>query len=192
MWEFVPRLILLLVAGCAILIAVPVCLGLLLRLLIRKPRARLVAWLGAALILAAYYCAGNRNSLLADVAELPPPADDSLVLMFLMGAIGFLVPVAMVYYFVERGVDAADGQVKKPSFRFWLVACPIIATTVNAGLLFALLSLLPILEVSDRFAYALITIYQYMGWELLYVPCAAVVIVMISTKARGGIRPSSI
>ena len=184
MWTYTLAPMLILLAILGVMLAVPVCLGMLLRLFIRKTRPILVGWFGAALILASQHSAGDHGTMMKDILDRWPPGCESFTVTLGMGALGVLVPLCWAFVFVKWGVDLVDRQREKPSGRFWLVACPIIAATVNAGVLYALMYLSLITGVTGRFAHLFFVLYRFMWWEMLCVPCVAFFITLVCVNQR--------
>jgi len=175
MWAYLYTLAMLLpvVMMMAILFAIPVCLGVLLRLLVRTVPPHLVGWLGAGLILAVLYGAG-------DPPTEPPlviaSASESFLAIFGIAMLDRLFLLVIAFLFVNGGVTLVDRQMKRPSDRFWLVVCPVIAATVYGSLVFELTVFYMGTEKPRAFAYPIFVLYRFLGVELLGVLGATLLI----------------
>lgn len=90
----------------ALLVVVPVGLGFLLRLLIRTPWPSLVALLGAALMLAVAYAAGDRGA--GSQFSGRTPEGVTLAVAVAVQALGILFSMLLAFLLVRGGVYLAD------------------------------------------------------------------------------------
>lgn len=197
MWTYTLA-ILMVVAIFAFIVAVPVCLGVLLRLLLRNAKPKLVGWFGAALILAPLYLSGYKVVETSRMMNGLTPSCDSFQVTFSMGTIELIVslfPVFMltavllfqlclVSMLVGWGVNLVDEQAEKQSGRFWLVMCPIIAVTVYGGLMFGLMWLYLGMGKQGRFSYLFAVLYRFFLWEILFVLCVTLAITLFCLNRR--------
>ncbi len=191
MWTYTIAPLLLMLAIYTFMLAVPVSLGVLLRLLLRKTRPNLVAYFGAALGFAAQHGAADHSPMMKSMTDVLPFAANSLLATLSLGAIGFLIPLAMWFVFVRWGVKLVDRQAKEESARLWLVVNPIIAVTVYAGIMFGFMILCVGMLSEGRFPYLFSVLYRFFLWELLFVLCVAFAVTAIYLNRRKGQTPSN-
>jgi hypothetical protein len=191
MWKYTLAPVLMMLSTFAVILAVPVCLGVLFRLLIRKTQPNLVAWFGAALGLAVQHGAARQDTMMS-ITDVLPSVGESLLATFSVGAIGILVPLALWFIFVKWGVELVDRQAKQQSKRFWPIMCPIIAETVNVCILFSWLCLLPILGTHSRFSHAFSLLYRFWWVELVCVAVAAFSITLIGVNRSNKRTPNRV
>jgi uncharacterized membrane protein len=191
MWTYTIAPLLLMLAIFAFLLAVPVSLGVLLRLLIRKTQPNLVAYFGAALGFAAQHGAAGHSPMMRSMTDVFPFAVDSLMATLSLGAIGVLIPLAMWLVFVRCGVKLVDRQEKEESARLWLVVNPIIAVTVYGGIVFGLMNLCVGMLIQGRVSYPFALLYRFFLWELLFILCVAFAITAIYLNRRKRHAPSN-
>lgn len=98
--------LILIVTVFALMVVLPVCLGFLLRLLLRNPPHRLIGLLGAALILAVPYMAGDRGA--GSQFDVSARNDITLPMALAVHALGILFSMLLAFLFVNGGVKLAD------------------------------------------------------------------------------------
>jgi len=96
----------LIVIVFALMVVLPVCLGFLLRLLLSNPAPRLIALLGAALILAVPYMAGDRAA--GSQFDVSARNDITLPMALAVHTLGILFSMLLAFLFVNGGVKLAD------------------------------------------------------------------------------------
>jgi len=175
MWAYLYTLPMVLVdvAAMAFLFAIPVCLGVLLRLLTRTVPPHWVGWLGAALLVAVRYNAGDP---LAEPPLVIVSAGGSFLATLGMAMFDRFLLLAVAFLFVNGGVTLVDRQINRPSGRFWLVVCPVIAATVYGSLVFELTALYLDSGRPGAFACLFFALYRFLGVELLGVLGATLLI----------------
>jgi hypothetical protein len=177
MWTHTIAPFLFILAISTFIFSVPVCLGMLLRLLFRKMKPSFVAWVGAALGLTAQYGAANHNTIMMNL----PFVGNALLPARSLSAIGLLIFLAMWFVFIKCGVELIDRQTKQQSGRFWLIACPVIAVTVYGDLVFGLMSFY---QSMGKFSYLFAVLYRFFLWELLFILCVTFMITMLYVNRR--------
>ena len=179
MWTHTIAPLIMILAIFALMLAVPVCLGVLLRLLIRNTQPSLVTWFGAALGLAAQHGPAHQSTIMRSMPAVLPFADDSLLATLSLRALDLLIPLALWFVFVKLGVKLVDRQAKQQSRRLWLVLNPVIAVTAYVCLMFGLMSLYLSTGSQAKFATPFAVLYRFILWELLYILCATFAITML-------------
>ncbi len=197
MWTYL-CVILMILAFVAFMVSVPVCLGVLLRLLMGKTRPNLVGWFGATLILFALYCPVLQGTTLSRIMDVFPKGAEFIplgvdvemwalivhILSVVSLAASMLFQLYLLSLLVGWGIERMDKQTAQRSGKFWLILCPVMAGTVYACFMFGLTSLYLVLKGPGRPSYLLAMIYRYFGWELLGVLCVAFAITMIYAGRR--------
>ena len=173
-----------LAAGVACIFAVPICLGMLLRMLMRRMPSGLVAWIGAALGFAAQHCTAEQDSVMKSImdfstsTEVPFPAKMGLAIS------GVLISFSLWFIFVNMGVGLVERNMKERSNRFLLIAIPIIAETVNICIIFILMCFFVEIKDDGMFHRPFFLHSSFLLAELVVVPLGAFAITFIRLYKR--------
>lgn len=99
----------------AYMLAFPICLGALLRLLMRKKSPSHVAWLGAGLGCFAHKSFAYQSAMMNNIMDVFPLADNSFLAAMILNAIGILIFLAIWFVLVKMGVELVDKAIKQQS-----------------------------------------------------------------------------